>query len=174
MHESQPVPGRRRRCRYLLRHFSPAISPRKILASSPLSSLPPPTTPRQWHEAQDPEAPAPPQGPLHAHPRPPHPPLARLPLSERSCHFRNVLLLTLPRRAGVPATQSAQPSMMGSMMANAGSMAIGSVVGHGISNMLFGGSSGGGEQAVQQQQPQQQSAFADSQNGPACSMEAKG
>jgi hypothetical protein len=64
--------------------------------------------------------------------------------------------------------------MMGSMMANAGSMAIGSVVGHGISNMLFGGSSGGGEQAVQQQQPQQQSAFADSQNGPACSMEAKG
>ncbi|KIY70713.1 hypothetical protein CYLTODRAFT_370608, partial [Cylindrobasidium torrendii FP15055 ss-10] len=47
--------------------------------------------------------------------------------------------------AGVPhqsaATETKQPGMLAQMAATAGSVAVGSTIGHGISHMLFGGSS---------------------------------
>ncbi|KAJ7033644.1 hypothetical protein C8F04DRAFT_957392, partial [Mycena alexandri] len=50
------------------------------------------------------------------------------------------------------------PGMMAQMAATAGSVAIGSTIGHGLSNMLFGGSSSqAAEQAPPAQQQQQQS-----------------
>ncbi|RPD61418.1 hypothetical protein L227DRAFT_68386 [Lentinus tigrinus ALCF2SS1-6] len=39
------------------------------------------------------------------------------------------------------ATQSREPGMLAQMAATAGSVAVGSTIGHGLSNMLFGGSS---------------------------------
>jgi len=43
--------------------------------------------------------------------------------------------------APVPAGASGGPGMLGQMAATAGSVAIGSTIGHGLSSMLFGGSS---------------------------------
>jgi hypothetical protein len=57
------------------------------------------------------------------------------------------------------------------MAATAGSVAIGSTIGHGLSNMLFGGSSAAAP-PVEQQQPvqQQQQQWA----GASCELQAKG
>ncbi|KAF8155790.1 hypothetical protein B0H34DRAFT_658922, partial [Crassisporium funariophilum] len=58
------------------------------------------------------------------------------------------------------AAQPKQPGMMAQMAATAGSVAIGSTIGHGLSNMLFGGSSAPAEQAqAPPMQNQQQSAI---------------
>jgi hypothetical protein len=46
--------------------------------------------------------------------------------------------------------------MMAQMAATAGSVAIGSTIGHGLSNMLFGGGGQAAEQAPAQQQGAQQ------------------
>ncbi|KAG8812288.1 hypothetical protein FRC19_003265 [Serendipita sp. 401] len=41
--------------------------------------------------------------------------------------------------AAPPQSQTKQPGMIAQMAATAGSVAVGSTIGHGISNMLFGG-----------------------------------
>ncbi|KAJ3767837.1 hypothetical protein FB446DRAFT_695817 [Lentinula raphanica] len=43
--------------------------------------------------------------------------------------------------AAAAASSSGQPGMLAQMAATAGSVAVGSTIGHGISSMLFGGSS---------------------------------
>lgn len=60
--------------------------------------------------------------------------------------------------------------MIAQMAATAGSVAVGSTIGHGISNMLFGGSSAA--PPVEQQPPvaQQQQQWA----GASCEIQAKG
>ncbi|KAJ7359397.1 hypothetical protein DFH08DRAFT_846006 [Mycena albidolilacea] len=61
--------------------------------------------------------------------------------------------------AGAPAASAAgekQPGMMAQMAATAGSVAIGSTIGHGLSNMLFGGGGQAAEAPAQQQGAQQQ------------------
>ncbi|GLB42112.1 putative chch domain protein [Lyophyllum shimeji] len=68
------------------------------------------------------------------------------------------------------ATSSQQPGMLAQMAATAGSVAVGSTIGHGLSSMLFGGSSHAPAEAqaapVQQQQQQFQAA-------PSCEVQAK-
>jgi len=54
-----------------------------------------------------------------------------------------------------PAATSSGPGMLGQMAATAGSVAIGSTIGHGLSNMLFGSSSTSGGQAEPVQTQQQ-------------------
>lgn len=75
-----------------------------------------------------------------------------------------------PAHAPAPpaAAQSSQPGMFAQMAATAGSVAAGSVVGHGISNMLFGGSNSAAP--VEQAPPVQQQSF---QSAPACETQAK-
>lgn len=58
------------------------------------------------------------------------------------------------------------------MAANVGSVAAGSVIGHGISNMLFGGSSHSAAPAVPEAPVQQQS-FEQRTMGGACEIQAK-
>lgn len=60
--------------------------------------------------------------------------------------------------------------MMAQMAATAGSVAIGSTIGHGLSNMLFGGSSSTPAEA-QAPPAQQQQQF---QSGASCEIQAKG
>ncbi|KAJ6487908.1 hypothetical protein C8R45DRAFT_1097766 [Mycena sanguinolenta] len=60
-----------------------------------------------------------------------------------------------------------QPGMMAQMAATAGSVAIGSTIGHGLSNMLFGGGGQAAEAPPAQQQQQQQAA------GVSCELPAK-
>jgi len=62
--------------------------------------------------------------------------------------------------------------MLAQMAATAGSVAVGSTIGHGISHMLFGG--GGSSQPVEQNAPvqqQQQQSF--QQSGISCEVQAK-
>merc|ERR1711963_482416 len=59
-----------------------------------------------------------------------------------------------PPRAAPQASQG--PGLMAQMATTAGGVAIGSVVGHGITSMLSGGGSSNEPQQVQQQPPQQQ------------------
>lgn len=72
--------------------------------------------------------------------------------------------------AAPPKTQAGaqpqQPGMMAQMAATAGSVAVGSTIGHGISHMLFGGR--GGEQAEAPPASQQTSAAG------SCEFQAKG
>ena len=75
-----------------------------------------------------------------------------------------------PAHAPAAATaQSGQPGMLAQMAATAGSVAVGSAVGHGISHMLFGGSNSTTttEPAAP---PVQQQAY---QSTPACDVQAK-
>ncbi|EDR07974.1 uncharacterized protein LACBIDRAFT_327173 [Laccaria bicolor S238N-H82] len=69
------------------------------------------------------------------------------------------------------AAQPKQPGMIAQMAATAGSVAIGSTIGHGLSSMLFGGSSNSAAPVaeappVQQQQQQQM-------GGVSCEVQAK-
>ena len=69
-----------------------------------------------------------------------------------------------------PAASTGQPGMMAQMAATAGSVAVGSTVGHGISHMLFGG--GGRAQEASDSAPaahQQTTA-----SGGSCEFQAKG
>jgi hypothetical protein len=64
--------------------------------------------------------------------------------------------------------------MLAQMAATAGSVAVGSTIGHGLSHMLFGGG-GGNSQPVEQAAPvqqQQQQSF--QQTGISCETQAKG
>lgn len=74
--------------------------------------------------------------------------------------------------AGVNATaQPKQPGMMAQMAATAGSVALGSTIGHGISSMLFGG---GAREAPQQEAPPVQQQQFQNQSGISCEVQAKG
>ncbi|KAN0084538.1 hypothetical protein V8E55_008042 [Tylopilus felleus] len=77
-----------------------------------------------------------------------------------------------PAHAPAPpaAAQSGQPGLFGQMAATAGSVAAGSVVGHGISHMLFGGSNSAATQAEPAAPPVQHQSF---QSPPACEVQAK-
>jgi hypothetical protein len=59
------------------------------------------------------------------------------------------------------------------MAATAGSVAVGSTIGHGISHMLFGGG-GGQSQPVEQGPPVQQQQQTFQQTGISCETQAKG
>lgn len=63
--------------------------------------------------------------------------------------------------------------MLAQMAATAGSVAVGSTIGHGLSSMLFGGSSSAAPAPEAQALPvqQQQSAY---QSGVSCEVQAKG
>jgi coiled-coil-helix-coiled-coil-helix domain-containing protein 2 len=61
--------------------------------------------------------------------------------------------------------------MLAQMAATAGSVAVGSTIGHGLSSMLFGGSSNQATEAPPAQQQQQQQSF---QSGAQCEFQAKG
>ncbi|KAH0835835.1 hypothetical protein J3R83DRAFT_9703 [Lanmaoa asiatica] len=77
-----------------------------------------------------------------------------------------------PTHAPAPpaaAAQSGQPGLLTQMAATAGSVAVGSAVGHGISHMLFGGSSSA-TTAEPAAPVQQQQSF---QSAPACDAQAK-
>ena len=62
--------------------------------------------------------------------------------------------------------------MLAQMAATAGSVAVGSTIGHGISHMLFGG--GGGSQPVEQSPPVQHQQQTFQQSGISCETQAKG
>ena len=63
--------------------------------------------------------------------------------------------------------------MLAQMAATAGSVAVGSTIGHGISHMLFGGG-GGNSQPVEQSPPVQQQQQTFQQTGVSCETQAKG
>jgi hypothetical protein len=63
--------------------------------------------------------------------------------------------------------------MLAQMAATAGSVAVGSTIGHGISHMLFGGG-GGNSQPVEQGPPVQQQQQTFQQSGISCETQAKG
>ena len=71
------------------------------------------------------------------------------------------------------AAQGKQPGMLAQMAATAGSVAVGSTIGHGLSSMLFGGGGGQAAPPVEQQAPpqQQQQSY---QQGVSCEVQAKG
>ncbi|EST06481.1 hypothetical protein PSEUBRA_004383 [Kalmanozyma brasiliensis GHG001] len=70
--------------------------------------------------------------------------------------------------------QSRGPGLFGQMASTAAGVAVGSTMGHGLSNMLFGGGSAPAEQA-QQAEPQayQQGAYQGQQQGVGMSCEAQ-
>ena len=63
--------------------------------------------------------------------------------------------------------------MLAQMAATAGSVAVGSTIGHGLSSMLFGGG-GGHSQPVEQSPPVQQQQQTFQQSGISCETQAKG
>ena len=65
------------------------------------------------------------------------------------------------------------PGMLAQMAATAGSVAVGSTIGHGLSSMLFGGG-GGHSQPVEQSPPVQQQQQTFQQSGISCETQAKG
>ncbi|CCO31218.1 Mitochondrial intermembrane space cysteine motif-containing protein MIC17 OS=Saccharomyces cerevisiae (strain ATCC 204508 / S288c) GN=MIC17 PE=1 SV=1 [Rhizoctonia solani AG-1 IB] len=66
--------------------------------------------------------------------------------------------------------QQRQPGLLAQMAATASSVAVGSTVGHGLSNMLFGGRS---EAPVEQQQAPPQQQYAPQNSGLSCDFQAK-
>ncbi|KAJ3514287.1 hypothetical protein NLJ89_g2457 [Agrocybe chaxingu] len=61
-----------------------------------------------------------------------------------------------PPAAAASHAAPQQPGMLAQMAATAGSVAVGSTIGHGISSMLFGGSSTASHEAAQAAPVQQQ------------------
>jgi len=126
--------------------------PRRGRAASPIASRPPPRA----AAPPPPPRPAPSQVPAHA------PPPASQPMA-------------------APA-QSQGGGMMKQMAATAGGVAIGSVVGHGMSSMLFGGGDKAQSEPAQAQQPAAPQQYQDpyqqqppqqQQQGEACAWEVK-
>lgn len=68
---------------------------------------------------------------------------------------------------------SSGPGMLAQMAATAGSVAVGSTIGHGLSHMLFG-SGGGNSQPVEQGPPVQHQQQTYQQSGISCEIQAKG
>lgn len=102
---------------------------------------------------------------------------APAPQQTRSAHTATAPAGYAPAHAPTPAmgaqaaAQPKQPGMIAQMAATAGSVAIGSTIGHGLSSMLFGGSSNSAAPVaeappVQQQQQQQM-------GGVSCEVQAK-
>ncbi|KAG9073722.1 hypothetical protein FS749_014741 [Ceratobasidium sp. UAMH 11750] len=69
--------------------------------------------------------------------------------------------------------QEKQPGMLAQMAATAGSVAVGSTIGHGLSSMLFGGRSEAPPPA-EYQQPVQQQQYQPQNSGLSCDFQAKG
>ena len=103
---------------------------------------------------------------------------APAPQQTRSAHTATAPAGYAPAHAPTPAmgaqaaAQPKQPGMLAQMAATAGSVAVGSTIGHGLSSMLFGGSSNSAAPVaeappVQQQQQQQM-------GGVSCEVQAKG
>lgn len=79
-------------------------------------------------------------------------------------------------RAPAPPAQAQQgqtkePGMLAQMAATAGSVAVGSTIGHGLSSMLFGGSTPAPPTEQQQVPVQQQQGY---QQDLSCELQAKG
>ena len=102
------------------------------------------------------------------------------PAQSRGAHTATVPAGYAPSHAPAPpagvnsAAQPKQPGMIAQMAATAGSVAVGSTIGHGISSMLFGG--GGGAAATEGQAPpvQQQTQQTQQTGGISCEVQAKG
>ncbi|GBE83881.1 Mitochondrial intermembrane space cysteine motif-containing protein [Sparassis crispa] len=109
-------------------------------------AAPRPAAPAQTRSASTAAAPYAGSAAPHAHHAPPVPPQAQ--------------------------TQSREPGMLAQMAATAGSVAVGSTVGHGISHMLFGGSSSAPAPVEAQAPPVQQQQSYQSQ-GISCDVQAK-
>jgi hypothetical protein len=77
---------------------------------------------------------------------------------------------TPPAAASTATAQSQGPGLFGQMAATAGSVAAGSVLGHGLSNILFGSSHAAPAQETQAPPVQQQQY----QGGASCEVQAKG
>ncbi|KAG6868138.1 hypothetical protein C0993_007261 [Termitomyces sp. T159_Od127] len=76
-----------------------------------------------------------------------------------------------PAAAAAPSQTSSGPGMLAQMAATAGSVAVGSTIGHGLSSMLFGGSSSSSTPAEAPAAPvQPQQNF----NATSCEVQAKG
>ncbi|KAL9710281.1 hypothetical protein Ac2012v2_006577 [Leucoagaricus gongylophorus] len=77
-----------------------------------------------------------------------------------------------PAAATTAASSSGQPGLLAQMAATAGSVAVGSTIGHGISSMLFGG---GGQAASAQEAPASAPPVQHQQaSGISCEAQAKG
>ncbi|KAF9517457.1 hypothetical protein BS47DRAFT_1314092 [Hydnum rufescens UP504] len=72
--------------------------------------------------------------------------------------------------APVPASSSGGPGMLAQMAATAGSVAVGSTIGHGLSSMLFGGSSHAPAPVEQAAAPVAPQSF---QQGVSCDVQAR-
>ncbi|EPQ26406.1 uncharacterized protein PFL1_06054 [Pseudozyma flocculosa PF-1] len=80
------------------------------------------------------------------------------------------------QHAAAPAAQSAGPGLFGQMASTAAGVAVGSTVGHGLSNMLFGGRSEPAAEATQAPQPafDQSQAYSQQQNaGVNCEVQSR-
>ncbi|KAG5637024.1 hypothetical protein H0H81_006059 [Sphagnurus paluster] len=75
-----------------------------------------------------------------------------------------------PAPAAAPAATSQGPGMLAQMAATAGSVAVGSTIGHGLSSMLFGGSSSSAPAEAHAPPVQQQQQY---QSTPSCEVQAK-
>lgn len=73
------------------------------------------------------------------------------------------------------AQQQRSPGLFGQMASTAAGVAVGSTVGHGLSNMLFGGGSAPAEQAQAPPQAYEQNAYASQQQnvGVSCEQQSK-
>ncbi|KAK7447463.1 hypothetical protein VKT23_014173 [Stygiomarasmius scandens] len=78
-----------------------------------------------------------------------------------------------PAAAAHPAAPTKEPGMLAQMAATAGSVAIGSTIGHGISSMLFGGGGHSSAPVEQQQAPAQQAPAQQWSGGLSCETQAK-
>ncbi|KAG5341351.1 hypothetical protein C0989_011230 [Termitomyces sp. Mn162] len=74
-----------------------------------------------------------------------------------------------PAAAAAPTQTSSGPGMLAQMAATAGSVAVGSTIGHGLSSMLFGGSSSSTPAEAPAAPVQQQQNF----SGASCETQAK-
>ncbi|KAG7094674.1 hypothetical protein E1B28_005494 [Marasmius oreades] len=81
-----------------------------------------------------------------------------------------------PAHAPAPpatATQTRQPGMLSQMAATAGSVAVGSTIGHGISSMLFGGGGGSSAPVEQAQAASAPASTVQQSSGINCELQAK-
>ncbi|KAF8900398.1 hypothetical protein CPB85DRAFT_160843 [Mucidula mucida] len=77
----------------------------------------------------------------------------------------------VPHAPSASHTETKQPGMLAQMAATAGSVAVGSTIGHGLSSMLFGGS---GQAAAPEAASQPQSTpVQQQQGGLSCEVQAK-
>ncbi|EEB89136.1 hypothetical protein MPER_12808 [Moniliophthora perniciosa FA553] len=78
-----------------------------------------------------------------------------------------------PAPPAAAAASQSQPGLLAQMAATAGSVAVGSTIGHGISSMLFGGGGDRAQEAPQAAPPVQQQAPLQQGSGISCDTQAK-